>query len=655
MPSTIQQVVADKKLEMLRGYFPRVQFNRLKETNRNSHDYRPDEILDILDLYIYEPISGKYRLNISDMVKKDFFKPLFPAPATVKKYIAEINKMDNSDEHLDIIKFFIKKEDEKFASTLNTLLLSADKIDPGVTLTEQFFKDFKKKYLCRYSSASMDNDNSKGEFLWDFLEEPLFHDDDMSIHGIYGAFNHYTHKNVALYYYGLDFYNFKNKSSKWPNINNGSKQKLPEYFSESGKPSKGLSKQVNSLKINAFDFIWGNSAWTETNSVKYLLKRLGLREELKISLKDIYNSFCVPVLYNKSFTNVSKNTRFNVFKKLGFDIIVNTLLRRMDLAVKQILSKNDYIFKKLKKEKKLSEEQIKELKDEFAEIWPRIWGNVIYQILENVPKEKRNRYNPLDFPTFLKRVSVYSNYEYANRFNKKQELHENELDPHERSQINSISKKILNYIPVEVLNSLHITGDLKYGDAYKKLESLIEVMNSCEQARDVFPDEYEIIKALALKIGTRSSNVTVNDKELSIFDSTKSIMPNPFETLINEQDKIEAQEENVEIMKRLEPFIQSINECFESEFHGENDWLSFIRERTKRTDELWKLWSDMRSYLPRSAGHLSGARYSRIFMDYCTISGIPYDNLVRSLFHTKPFVPKMRSIASELQNRGYWR
>lgn len=649
--STIQQqIVVDKKLQMLRGHFPRVQFNGLKELNKNSHDYCPEEILDALDPYIDETENGQYNLNIPRMVNNDLFKPLFPDLVLVRKYATEINKMNNPDKRLNIVKFFVKKEDENFATELNAPLSSQEKIVPCVTLTEQFFKDFKKKYLCFYSPAVADNGNSRGEFLWDFGGKPLLHDET----SIYWAFKHYAYRNITLYLFGLDFYKFKNKPSKWPSIKIGKSlsQKLPDYFSESGDPSKGLSKQIKEKKINAFDFIWENSAWTETDSIKYLLKRFELNEKLKISLKDIYNSFCIPILYDNNFTNLSKKIRFNTFRNLGLKIIENTLLRRPDLAVKKILLKNDYIFKKLE----LNLKHEIELKNKFSEEWPDIWEEAINQILENKPKKNQSKYKPLEFLTFLKRVSVFSNYNYANRFNEIQKAPEsNILNPKERRQIKEISEKNLNGISTEVLDELHITGDLKYGKAYEKLNSLIELMESCEKARDTFPDEYEIIKAFDLKKDTHSPDVIINGRELSIFDTIKSAMPEPEDALLQKEQEIEVQKDKEKIMRRLEPVKKSIIECFENEFPGENDWLSFIRKKTECTDDLLKLWNDMDSYPPRSAGHLSGARKSRMFMDYCTISCVPYNQQIRGNCHTNIFVPRMRNIADELINRGYKR
>jgi hypothetical protein len=626
------QIAPDKKLSILKEYFPRVKFIGYKKKDINSNDFILDDIRHILEKYIEEPQPDEFYLNIPKMAKNPLFKSLFPASVNQNE-IDELNKMRASGKRPNIFEFFIKKEDKKFAEQLH---VPQYRVEPGVTLTKQFFADLNKDYLCNYSRSFMDNNTFKDEFIWDFSEEALFHSDT----SIYWSFHHYAHRNCALYLYGLDYFQFANNSDKWPCVNTKTGQKMPEYLSKEGDPSKGLAERYNN--INAFNFIWGHSKWTETDGAKHLLERFGLSTELPISLKEIYHSFCKPILRE------IKSVSFDAFRNLGFDIIVNTLIRRTDLAVQHILQKNNQILKNLSPEKR----------DEFAEAWPVIWNEEIYETLENKSRTREDRYMPLKFSTFLERVSAYSNYKLVNIKNEiRKAQKENKLGPNDRGKIKAISEKIFSYI---IDNNIidekleNHTAVLEWGNPYVKLQSLFEVMNQYEKIRNNFSEDWKEVKALHLKITTdeldREINKTENKKGKSISlsdtikDITKSAMPNPEEELLDKEQKKEELKKYVENMKKLEPFRNRIIELFREEFLGENDWLSLIQEKS-----ISELWDDMQDYPPRSFRRLKNATHSKLYQKYCEISNITEE--FWGEYHTD-FARKMRNIADILEAEG---
>jgi len=177
-------------------------------------------------------------------------------------------------------------------------------------------------------------------------------------------------------------------------------------------------------------------------------------------------------------------------------------------------------------------------------------------------------------------------------------------------------------------------------------------MKSCETIRNDFPDDWEKVKALHLKITTDELEKRIktknDDNSLSIIDTIKSTMPNPEEELLDKEQKEEAQneaqKEKAENIKKLEIFRNRVIELFRERFRGENDWLSFIQKKS-----ISELWDNMQDYPPNSFGSLKNAINSKLYKEYYEILNISKE--FRGEYHTR-FATKLRLIANILEAEG---
>jgi hypothetical protein len=617
----------DKISEMLWKYFPNVQFNRLKKSDKIGNKYCIEEIRDILDGYIDVTVTNKYYLRIPSMAKKDIFKPLFPDSRLINAN--ELNEIRKSGKRPDIIKFFLEKEDKEFAESLNTHLVADDQIVPGKTILENFYKKYrkndknKKEFVCYYSLVTDDNGELSDEFVWEFSGFGFVHSD---ISSIYKAFRYYAHKNCFLYQLGVEFVKFKNCPANQPTVPGTGGQPLPNYLSHI---------KISLKDINADDFVWRNgvwkndvwmfSVWTKINTIKHLLKKFGLTIPGITSLEKVYYSFCVPFLPIKSFSALSNKDRFITFTELGDDIIKNTVLRRTDLAAKQIVQKKKKIGKKQR--------------DEFLDDFHGVWLKIIYTILESIPKEIINRYIPLDFLTFIKRISGYASYKEINIVKAKQDaVEQDNLTEKDRKKIRDIFNKIIGNVPIKEQEEM--CKDLVYKE-YRDLLEKIDSWISLENNRTLFPKENKIIESLRLKVTTGPIiHRIVTKNGVSWTDENIGDLKEPTPEIKFEN------KERKKIIKEI------IIKCFENEFDraGEDKWVQFIREEDAVT-----LRKYLQEYKPTSTGRLDNAINSDFFKLYLEIMGkSSISKKCKGKEHTR-FQTIVRETSNILEKEGHWR
>ena len=576
--------------DMFSDYFPGIIFSRYIQTNKN--DFYMGPLMNALSKYVRHK-DNEYYLDILQISNDKMFKPLFPKPETVQKYSQEIK---NIDEIFDVFKFFITKEDKLFAEKLNAYTEKESQIISGRTLTELFHKEIKNKCSFFYSAEAGEAEEIDDEFTWDFSAVYFSH----SVKSIYDAFFYYARKNCTLYLLGADFIRFFKCPGDWPVIPGEDEQSLPAYFSRDGEISNGLAEKYRSL--TAADFIRKQGLkWSEDYSKQYLLELFGLDKKLNVSLKNIYHSFCIPLLKGQNYPELLTG---NPFIQCGNDIISHTLKRNIHLAQGQI-SKH-----------------------------VQAWLEIINSILESTPIGT-DRYSPAMFETLIQQIAGQAGF-LENEVRKQAAKEGSLLDHNDRQNIYNYLREIVtkNLIPQgEDESFFKIYSD---GTAYDKIKEIYRLM-SFENARRVFQNRYRNIEALYIKAFPLSIDKYREDNDgeiISVVRIEDRSRPKPEDFL------------NTDELKEI--VVEFFNEEFE-----EREWLNFIKEESAGV-----LFDDLGSYQPRSAGKLSKATESNFFRNYCSVLNIPIkDARERNSVHTL-FAFKMRNISDKLmimlKDKGYW-
>jgi len=584
----------NKISKIWRTYFPKVKFNPFNTPDEMYIEEIPEEIYAILK----DCRDDNGHLEISRMARKAIFKPLFPKPAFMQENEAALKKARESAPHPNVIKYFISKYDEKFAARLNEHLEEKDRIAPGKTLTNKFDLEVLKDGFCEYSMTTKDNGDLKAEFVWVFPGYAFSHQLNNSV---YKAFRCYAKKNCTLYLLGAEFMNFKNRPESWPRRNEHS---LPVYFSKANDISKGLGESFKS--VNAGDFAWRQgSGWKEDDKKRYpldlkrhLLKLFKLDEDIDVSLKNIYHSFCIPLLSGKNRLETPEET---CAIEYGNHIIDNTLKRNINLAKGQISK------------------------------YSVAWLEIINEILETTP-DTADEYSPTKFETFILQIAGQA-YFVKEKALKLEACEGGALDHNDRQNIRNylIKMNTIRWLLPEE-EQKPFANVCEKGDAYDKTAKLYKLM-SFEEVRDAFQAECPMIEAMYRKAFTV-----------------------PMETYEKKGGESEYYPKEIEDTKqvKIEHLLVSekqkelVLECFKEEFTGENEkkWLLFIQE-----EDPGILFSDLRSYPPRSEGRQPTAINSNLFKKYREVLHITFDDARnRNMVHTG-FAEKMRNITDSLEKK----
>jgi hypothetical protein len=585
-----------KKMEMWWNYFPRVSLTPFEGYDKNRNKCNLGKMPDIFDGCI-SSIGNEYYLDIPKMAFMEISAPLFPSSWFVesnkkgglKKTIEiELGKMKAAGKRTDIIKLFIGEEDEKFAAELNKFLDVKDRIVPGVTITEDFLKN---EFSCSYSTETKNNNKIENKFIWNFSCFVFLHEVD----SVDDAFCYYAHKNCTLYLFGADFIKFKEHPADW-SIINAENQTLPVYLSKDKEKCKGLANEFEG--INAGDFVWkntGSDMWTETESKEHLLGLFRLEETINVNLKNIYNSFCLPLLQENDYTKISNKDPFIAFKEYGWKIIENTLLRKTYLTGGQIQN------------------------------YTIAWVEIINNILEGTPRGT-SKYCPTKFETFIKQAAGQANY--CKEWTIKHAAGEyGPFEPEECQLINDYFREIygiITSVPREDQEKFfRIIND---GGIIEKLKEIIRLVTLFESIKTVFKNRYGTIIGLYNKAFPYRIDRERENKDGEVFscplEDEKQLTPE--QRLINEE--------------RKKIIIRWVN----IRFAGDIEWIGQLRDEPASS-----LWSLIRPYKPNSTGRLTGAGPdTNLYRLYKEISIIKKN-------HTD-FQHIMRDIADVLELKGYW-
>jgi len=587
-----------KKWKIFKDHFPMVNFAPFDKKSPDNLQLKeiPPEIYDML---LRDCMAGNDSLDIPKMAKKSIFRPLFPEPELVKANEAVLNKMKESGERPNVVVYFVSEYEERFASGLNAHLEKKDRIDlAGKFLADKFDREVLRNSCCQYSLTTRDDGESEEKFEWYFSGHAFSHELSNSV---YKAFRYYAKKNCTLYLLGAEFINFRDRPGNWP-IVPVSGQPLPAYFSGSDDISKGLNKDFN--EIHAGDFVWKQgSGWGEDGNKRHLLKSFKLDVDLNVGLKDIWYSFCVPVL-NKKGGSGKINEDYII--EYGGRVIDNTLKRNIALATGQISR------------------------------YPIAWLEIINETLESTPRGA-DKFCPTKLETFIAQIAGQSHYikEKSIKLEAKEDGTLNQND-HQNIRNYFLEKDMIRgLLPPEELESFdRVCED---GNAYEKIEKLYKLMSFVE-IKAVFQTRYPMIEALYWKAFTVSIEKHRKDND------GKSLPDGIIE------DTKQLSFENMLITKNLKGLVL---ENFEDEFM-EKEWIQFIR---KENDNI--LFADLGAYRPRSQGRLENAINSNLFKKYCEVLHITIkDAHMRTTLHTG-FATKMRNITdnleTKLQELGYWR
>jgi hypothetical protein len=618
----------EKKHEMMRQYFPCVKFSDFLDPDKSSDDIYLDLDYEILEKYIdrdKEKIYKKYYLDIPKMAGNEIFAPLFPSSAyektinkkcksittnKLKKRLRdELERIHNSGERPDIIKFFISKESEEFVKKLNPLLDTGFKIDEKY-LGENFSNEHLiNKIWCDYvSKETKSKTKHKGivyKFVWDLSDINdsglnFFHNGT-----IYRFFSCYAHKKCTLYLLGADFIEFLEDLAKCLQI----------------------SKTCQD-KINFSDFIWKKDKnWAEAESKKHLLEKLELNVNLKVDLKNIYHSFCVPLLDNK---NYSKQSNKDKLIECGYDIIKSTFLKLNDI------DKTDATKEKINYFNISADELIKR--------FTKDWEEIINYILEGTPevedstediKGTKNIYCPTPFGRLVKQIAkngesyfikiwrakkAQKNNMYINKYTGEEiPTDKGVLDPNDRQNISSYYREAISLVPKEKREELY-----KIKKSHERLKKICELMSLYDNIKTKFKRRLGTISTLSEKAFNLQGGQIPIDEEDEKFKERLNII-----------------KENIKFIERL----------YKSEFRGEEEWVQYIKENYLKKDYIRDLLRHMQAYPPRSGNRLENATKSIIFKEYLKVLCIPY-NYRKSVgdIHTY-FASRMRNISDGLENK----
>jgi transcriptional regulator with XRE-family HTH domain len=191
-PKTPEEIAEHNKIKiaaLFETYFPGVLFLKLEGRAANVPGgvlYRGLNIDDI-------PITANGALDIRAMAKRTLFSNLIPKRKKGREeewldLQAELNKGP-----VDIVRFFLNKEDEKYAAAFNTAV-GEEYLESGLnedSVLDNFFEDIKDKGVQAYFED--------GKLMWDFSGS-VSHE----AHAVYSAYKYYAHKNYTELLFGWD-------------------------------------------------------------------------------------------------------------------------------------------------------------------------------------------------------------------------------------------------------------------------------------------------------------------------------------------------------------------------------------------------------------------------------------------------------------------
>jgi hypothetical protein len=608
----------EKTHDMLRNYFPLVQFSPLKNYDKNSNNIYTETIPDELYIAFYkyrEEIDNKYYLDIPRVLHNKIFKPLFPLVVPPES-INELKNMKESKVRPDIIRFFLDKDVGKFTDGLNSFLDNEAKMTPGF-LTNEFLK----RVSLSYSFKTEDVGKMNFEFTGDYSNIGYMHDKE----SVYAVFKCYSHKNCTLYLFGADFLKFMKYPQKWPIINNKTGKTLPIYLCKSQHEEKpgglGLAEKFQDIEVN--DFIW--EGWDEAKNKKHLLEKFDLDVNLDISMKEIHHSFCIPLFRENDYSMMLNDERFI---EVGYAIIKNILLRNI---------------------KRTKAEQIRKFK--------QAWYETINYVLEGTPDDTCV-YNPTMYERFIKQVAGYKNKmkgeEEKERAQSGEYLDERDdlkagsgsLDNTDRTLINGYFNEIYDFVSHEERKVLdEINRD---GNAFTKIRMITKLLSHEYYAyikealgkvkNDTIKELYN--KAYPASIEEEMRRISKNDKLIEQEDESEKKID-----VIDEWLKFEDESgQTLENAINLEDAKKIITKCLLNKF-TDDDEIKWIESLYNKASNILLSFVE---YLPDSNGEFGSGIKSDIFTDYCDFLNVKNEN--RNTIHTR-FQGKMRKVSVDIKTK----
>ncbi len=588
--------------KILRKHFPNVIFNGFKKSATKG--YVLGEICDEIVGTII-PWNGEYYLDIPVMTRNPLFKYLFPKQEIVMNYEEELAEQEvELTNQNDIIYFFIMKDAEKFGAELN--LSAGQKIASEVILAEQF-KEYMKNISCMYSTTT----NNKGElekfFLWDFSGLAYYH----STNSVYDVFESFAHRKCTQCLFGVDLIKFW-KTLGRPPVSGMAATRLPVYhINKYGKISKKIAGNIKNISVN--DFV--EKGWDEIKCKEHILKTLNININFDASMKEVYHSFCMPLLHTIKCIRIPVEKQFVAFTELGEAIMNNTLLR----------------------EKKV-EDPIKK--------YFKAWREIISYILEGTYKKEGKSVDihcPTPFEKFIKQAAGYIGYN-----------NEEQLKDWENKQIKPGGEFIDDageLIPVRsVLSGGKGTLIKNWWTEMYSIVSGVEQTKMDRIERDG-SDADKLRKIKELIHSDVSIEYVFENRKVAIDDLCNTISPSGTDEEYETEDgDVKNQKEDKKFSKPEDMFIgeelkKIVIDCFIDEF-DEEEWIQFIRK-----ENINILFEDLSRYPPRSKGRLPMATDSNLFINYCRIMHINIsDAKIRTKKHG-PFAIKMQNITDCLENK----
>jgi len=599
MPMTAKQ-----KARLLNKFFPLVNFAPVKS------DYFLGKTNEIFNKYIGFSRAERPYINISEMAKNRLFKPILPESKDIQKYRTSINRIVHTGDH-DVIRIFIKIYDELFAKELNKSLTKI-KIKSGIisadTLTKKFL-DKKTGISCGFSTVTNKKGELEDKFIWDFPHFGFYH----KVDSIYDAFYLYAQNYCNLYLFGAECNKYKTSAKKINILNK--KQTLIEYF---GKDKD----RVNN--INVGDFVWRRPRiksgtkwiifkWNEIENKEHLLERFRLDRKLKVSLKEIYHGFCIPLMNLKKYPK-NLNDRYY---EIGHDLIKETLLDR-----------KPHLFSKIN-------------------INRTAWAETVYYYLEDSPD---GDYRPVSLERYIEQVAGQVDFleekeekaaakggDYYNE-EKREWLAGGRISDYQYMlyHTNNVFRNVRKSIPKEIEEEMYKAYlDNKAYD----LVNLLHLWISRPENRTKFPDYYEKINEFYLKINT----ITIQYKNEDEDEDSETMDIEDKKTLGYEAETIRKEElsEEDNFIQEREPILRDfLVYCFSREFDGNLAWINEIRRM-----DIVNLYQGLKKYSPKNKGTHNNDSF--LYVKYKEITG------ETAIDHTQ-FTTRIRNIIVDMKNNHYW-
>ena len=608
-------------LRIFRTYFPKVGLSPVI-TNNYKNDYYIGNLPEILGNYI----DGTF-LNIPGMAKSEIFKPLFPRKINEQN---ELKKIMNNPQ--DAIDFFLSKIDKPFTSGLNEHLEEEDKISPG-TIKEMFYEE---GMICQYSMVEKDNGDLEDKFVWDFSNCEFSH----SITSVYDdAFYYYAKRNCSLYLFGTEFLNFKENSDDWPYTPGENRQPVPVYLSNG---EFGY--------ISAGDFVIAKPGvrWTVESSKQYLLKLFEIDENLNISLKNIYYSFCIPQINMNKYSKPSDKKQII---ECGWDVIKSTL-GKIEPVNRQIpeypINMEDKLWEKIKFVKK----QISK--------YGVAWVKILNEKLESSAQGADDDYCPTVLEIYIEKVAgeigliknktikLFGEEGIKEEVTKQGyiKMHEFPIDHKRHQNIYSLygekeKEQIRSILSEKKLDSFNEV--CRHGNDFEKIEKLRDLINAYQEIKNIYQKRLPTIEYLHQALQNKISLDDSGKNE----DETTSPLEIEDKSRLHSLDRLIAEVETEKNREKEEQLKQLVIECFERGFRNlAEKWISYIQG-----ENLNVLSTYLKDYPPRSMGNIGRAIDSNLFKKFCEVLHLNItDAGAKRRVHTN-FANQMRNVTDRLEEK----